>query len=90
MAETCVALLKKYGNDTARDRGSLAYGQAKAEYDGVIGGLIVALARKGQPGSLPDLQAQLQRGFELRDALCRSCRQAAARRGRSRTSSREL
>ena len=90
MAETCVALLKKYGNDTARDRGSLAYGQAKAEYDGVIGGLVVALARKGQPGSLSDLQAQLQRGFELRDALCRSCRQAAARRGRSRTSSREL
>ena len=72
LAETCVALLKKYGDDAARDRGSLAYGQAKAEYDGVIGGLVVALARKGQPGSLPDLQAQLQRGFELRDAFCRS------------------
>ena len=72
LAETCVALLKKYGNDAARDRGSLAYSQAKAEYDGVIGGLVVALARKGQPESLPDLQAQLQRGFELRDAFCRS------------------
>jgi hypothetical protein len=72
LAETCVALLKKYGNDAARDRGSLAYSQAKAEYDGVIGGLVVALARKGQPESLPDLQAQLQRGFELRDTFCRS------------------
>jgi len=72
LAETCVALLKKDGDDAARDRGSLAYGQAEAEYDGVIGGLVVALARKGQPGSLPDLQAQLQHGFELRDAFCRS------------------
>jgi hypothetical protein len=72
LAETCVALLKKYGDAGARDRGSLAFGQAKAEYDGVIGGLVVALARKGQPGSLSDLQAQLQRGFELRDAFCRS------------------
>jgi hypothetical protein len=72
LAETCVTLLKKYGDAAARDRGSLAYGQAKAEYDGVIGGLVVALARKGQPESLPDLQAQLQRGFELRDAFCRS------------------
>jgi hypothetical protein len=72
LAETCVALLKKYGDAAARDRGSLAYGQAKAEYDGVIGGLTVALASKGQPGSLPDLQAQLQRGFEEREAFCRS------------------
>src|SRR5215469_16331235 len=72
LAETCVVLLKKYGDAAARDRGSLAYSQAKAEYDGVIGGLTVALARKGQPGSLPDLEAQLQRGFDLRDAFCRS------------------
>ena len=71
-AETCVVLLKKYGDAAARDRGSLAYSQAKAEYDGVIGGLTVALARKEQPGSLPDLEAQLQRGFDLRDAFCRS------------------
>ena len=48
------------------DRGPLAYGEAKADYDGVIAGLVVALARKGQPASLPDLEARLQRGFDKR------------------------
>ena len=46
-AETCVVWLKKYGDAASKDRGALAYGQAKAEYDGVIAGLVVALARKG-------------------------------------------
>jgi len=59
LAETCAGLLKKHGDVAAVDRGSLAYGAAKAEYDGVIAGLAVALARKGQPESLPDLQARL-------------------------------
>jgi hypothetical protein len=63
LAETCAVVLRKYGDQEAKDRGSLAYGEAKAEYDGVIGGLVVALARKGQPESLPDLQARLQHGF---------------------------
>jgi hypothetical protein len=74
LAERCVALLKEYaGNDRATlARGSLAYDDAKAEYDGVIAGLVVALARKGQPESLPDLQARLQRGFDRREAFCRS------------------
>jgi hypothetical protein len=71
-AETCVALLKKYGDAAAKDRASLAYGEAKAEYDGLIAGLGVALAQKAQPPSLPDLQGRLQRGFEKREALCRS------------------
>ncbi len=71
-AETCVVWLKKYGDAAARDRGALAYGEAKAEYDGVIAGLVVALARKGPPGSLPDLQARLQRGFDEREAFCKS------------------
>jgi hypothetical protein len=74
LAETCAALLKAYaGKDKATlARGSLAYDAAKAEYDGVIAGLVVALARKGQPESLPDLQASLQRGFDKREAFCRS------------------
>jgi hypothetical protein len=72
LAETCAALLRKYGDPAARDRGSLVYGEAKADYDGVIGGLVVALARKGQPESLPDLQARLQHGFDKRQAFCLS------------------
>jgi hypothetical protein len=64
-------LLKKYGDEAAIDRGSIAYGQAKAEYDGVIAGLNVALARKQKPGSLPDLQERMQRGSEKRDDFCK-------------------
>jgi hypothetical protein len=71
-AETCVVWLKKYGDAAAKDRGAFAYGEAKGEYDGVIAGLVVALARKGQPESLPDLQARLQRGFDRREAFCNS------------------
>jgi len=71
-AETCVAWLKKYGDAAAQNRGALAYGGAKAEYDGVIAGLVVALARKGQPESLPDLQARLERGFDKREVFCES------------------
>ena len=72
LAETCVGLLKTYGDKAAQARGSLAYGEAKADYDEVIAGLTVALARRQQPESLPDLQARLQRGFAEREAFCRS------------------
>jgi hypothetical protein len=63
---------KKIGDPTAIERGSLAYGEAKAEYDAIIAGLIVALARKEQPASLSDLQGRMQRGYEKREALCES------------------
>jgi hypothetical protein len=72
LAETCAVVLRKYGDQEAKDRGSLAYGEAKADYDGVIAGLVVALARKGQRESLPDLQARLQHGFDKRQAFCLS------------------
>ena len=71
-AETCASVLKKYGDPAAKDRGSVDYGEAKAEYDGIIAGLSVALARKEQPASLSDLQGRLQRGFEKREAFCQS------------------
>lgn len=72
LAETCVALLKKYGKDGAIDRGRLAYADAKAEYDAIVAGLDVALARNDQPLSLPDLEARLRRGFDKRQAFCAS------------------
>jgi hypothetical protein len=49
LAETCIALLKKYGNAGAIERGQLAYADAKAEYDAIIAGLDVALAQSDQP-----------------------------------------
>jgi hypothetical protein len=70
LVETCVALLKKYGKARAIDRGGLDYADAKAEYDAIIAGLDVALARNDQPASLPDLEARLRRGFDKRQAFC--------------------
>jgi hypothetical protein len=72
LAETCVALLKEHGkkNAGAIDRGRLAYDDAKAEYDAVVAGLDVALARNDQPASLPDLEARLRRGFDKRQGFC--------------------
>jgi hypothetical protein len=70
--EICASVLKKHGNPSAIERGSVSYGEAKAEYDGIIAGLIVALARKEQPASLSDLQVRLQRGFDKREAFCQS------------------
>jgi hypothetical protein len=58
-AETCVALLKKYGNETQVSRGQLTYTNAKADADAVIAGLIVALSTGQQPASLSSLQAKL-------------------------------
>jgi hypothetical protein len=72
LAETCVALLKKYGKDGAIDRGQLAYADAEAEYDAIIAGLGVALAQSDQPVSLLDLEARLRRGFDKRQAFCGS------------------
>jgi hypothetical protein len=94
LAETCVGLLKRYGDKAAQARGAVAYGEAKADYDEVIAGLVVALARKEQPESLPDLQARLQRGFDERAAFCRSVDplvpKAHGQRARSRTLSKGL
>jgi hypothetical protein len=72
LAETCARLLKKYWDAAAIAHGSLAYGEARADYNGIIAGLIVALAQGQQPKSLPDLEGQLGRGFEKREAFCQS------------------
>jgi hypothetical protein len=58
-AETCVALLKKYGDDAERARGLLTYTDAKADADAVIAGLIVGLSAGEQPTSLSVLQTKL-------------------------------
>jgi hypothetical protein len=75
LAVTCVGLLRKYGNPGAIDRGTLVYADAKAEFDGIIAGLSVALASRDQPSSLPDLEARLKRGFDKREAFANSVQQ---------------
>lgn len=70
LAETCARVLKKYGTAAAQDRGSIAYGEAKASFDGAIAGLVVALAQKQQPESIAHLQDRLERGYQQREAFC--------------------
>ncbi len=71
-AEMCVRLLKKFGDKATIERDSVKYDAAKAEYDGIIGGLITGVAQRDQPESLSDLQERMQRGFEKREAFCKS------------------
>jgi hypothetical protein len=61
-AETCVALMKKYGDDAQRTRGEITYTSAKADFDAVIAGLIVTLSAGQTPASLSSLQAKLSSG----------------------------
>jgi hypothetical protein len=62
----------KYGDQANQARDPMTHGEANPECDGVIAGLIVALAREGQPEGLPDLQDRLQRGLDKREAFCRN------------------
>jgi hypothetical protein len=61
-AETCVALVKKYGNEAQIARAQLTYTNAKADADAVIAGLIAALSAGQAPASLASLQTKLSSG----------------------------
>src|SRR5260370_39794015 len=61
-AETCVALMKRYGNEAQIARGQLTYADAKADFDAVIAGLIAALSAGHTPASPPNPQTQLTTG----------------------------
>lgn len=61
-AETCVALMKKYGDDAQIAHGQLTYAGAKADFDAVIAGLITALSAGQSPESLSSLQTKLSSG----------------------------
>jgi hypothetical protein len=61
-AETCVALMKKYGDDAQQARGQISYTNAKADFDAVIAGLITALSAGQAPARLSSLQDKLGSG----------------------------
>jgi hypothetical protein len=69
-AETCVALMKKYGDDAQRVRGEITYTNAKADSDAVIAGLIVALSTGQAPASLSSLQEKLSSGVSGLSQFC--------------------
>jgi hypothetical protein len=61
-AETCVALMKKYGDDAQKARGQITYTNTKADFDAVIAGLITVLSAGQTPASPSNLQAKLSSG----------------------------
>ncbi len=71
-AEACVALLKRNaaGDATVLGEGEWVYSQAKADMDGVIAGLVVALAENDDPLSFDTLRAQLEKAVALREEFC--------------------
>jgi hypothetical protein len=69
-AETCVGLMKKYGDPSQRARGAITYASAKADFDAVIAGLIVALSAGQTPASLSSLQDKLSSGVSGLAGFC--------------------
>jgi hypothetical protein len=69
-AETCVGLMKKYGDDAQKARGQITYTNAKADFDAVIAGLIVALSAGQTPASLSSLQDKLNSGASGLAGFC--------------------
>jgi hypothetical protein len=58
-AETCIALMKRYGSDAQIAHAQLTYTDAKADSDAVIAGLITVASSSQAPASLASLQAKL-------------------------------
>jgi hypothetical protein len=73
-SEVVVSLLKKYGNERQRDRGALLYGEAKADIDAVIDGLLVVLAQRDLPTALPGLEKRLHGAVERTEQLAEHVR----------------
>jgi len=71
-AETCVALMKKCGDDAQKARGETTYTNAKVDSDAVIAGLIVALSAGQTPASLSSLQTKLSSGTSGLVEFCRT------------------
>jgi hypothetical protein len=73
-AVACAGLARALPGEAAALLGA-AYSEAKAEADGVVAGLAVALAQgtgRGAPGAaLPDLERRLEAGLAKREAFCR-------------------
>lgn len=69
-AVTCAGLLKGHGDNQQISSGQVAYGEAKANFDTVIGGLATALTEGAQPKSLPSLEAGLENGASTLRIFC--------------------
>lgn len=69
-AVTCAAQARALPEGTAAL--AAAYGEAKADMDGIIAGLSVALAEGSAPKALDDLLGRLEAAVTKREAFCRA------------------
>ncbi len=70
-ANTCVEQTRALGV-AATDPLARGYGEAKAEMDGIIAGLSVALAEGRKPDALDDLPRRIEAAVTRREAFCRA------------------
>ena len=70
LAESCAGLLKKYGDEAAKAKGALDYGKAKAEVDGVVGGLRWRSRRAPSRRACRTWRSGSRRGVTAREAFC--------------------
>jgi hypothetical protein len=69
-AEACARLVKRHGAPADIARAELTYGDGKADIDGVVSGLVVALSLPELTPALADLETRLARAVERRATLC--------------------
>jgi hypothetical protein len=69
-AEVCAQTLKSSSDKAAVATGRLIYGTAKSESDGVIAGLLVALAEGGKPDALPTALTGLRKAGDGLREVC--------------------
>jgi hypothetical protein len=95
LAEGCVAILKTFGDHApmARVQGQRLYARAKADMDGLIGLLLVDLAKQRPLADAPELRHRLDAVVAQRRTLCRQVDAAvgtALRQRSGRTSAADL
>ena len=69
-AVACVGLLKSSGDQAAIDGAKSIYAAARAEMDGVVDGLVIALVDGGKPESLATVRASLEWSGQSLKAIC--------------------
>jgi hypothetical protein len=80
-AETCVETLKSSTDKAEVATGRLTYGAAKAQADGVIAGLTVALVQGGKPDALPMVMGSLKKAGAGLQEICDAAIKVASASG---------
>lgn len=70
-AEACASDLKLHGEPAEVRSGALEYEYARADFNELIVGLIIALDEDAEPGNLKALQKDMQQSFDKRLAFCK-------------------